>query len=230
MEAIVLAGGLGTRLLSIVSDVPKPMALVAERPFLQYVLDDLNDKGVKHVVIAVCYMKECIMDFFKNEYYKNIRIDYSIEDKPLCTGGAIKKALELCHEDYVIVVNGDTYFDVNLNDMSKEITLDINVLIAIKKMNKFSRYGEVKIDNEFYIVEFSEKKYCEDGFINGGIYIVKRNSLKKYPEKFSLENDYFHDLLVERKMKAYVSQGFFIDIGIPEDYKRAQKLFREKLY
>ncbi|MHC1724262.1 MAG: nucleotidyltransferase family protein [Aminipila sp.] len=227
MEAIILAGGLGTRLANVVSDVPKPMAPVAGKPFLQYILDDLIDKGITHVIIAVCYKKECIIDFFGSSY-KNISINYSIEEKPLYTGGAIKKALSMCKEQEVFVINGDTYFDVNLKDMLLDASKDVEILIAVKRMFDFSRYGEVKINSQKIVEAFNEKKYCKEGFINGGIYLIKRSCLTKFPEAFSLENDYFPLILEQGKMKAFKSEGFFIDIGIPEDYKLAQACFKEK--
>ena len=115
-EAIVLAGGFGTRLAHIVSDVPKPMAPVCGRPFLRFILDDLQKKGVERIILATGYKRECIEEFF-GTHYRGMEIVYSPEDTPLGTGGAIKRALSLCREDWVAVLNGDTYFDVDFSTL-----------------------------------------------------------------------------------------------------------------
>lgn len=225
MEAIILAGGFGTRLASVVTDVPKPMAPVAEQPFLKYIVEDLINQGIKKIIIAVCYKKECIMDYFKDNY-KGIEIEYSIEDHPLKTGGAIKQALEKCKNDKVFVINGDTYFEVDLCDMSNfSQQYNSNVVIAVRRMLEFSRYGQVVIqDNK--IEMFKEKEYCTDGLINGGIYLLSRKILEDYPVMFSLEDDFFPKILENEKIFAYESKGYFIDIGVPEDYLKAQEYFR----
>lgn len=124
MQAIILAGGFGTRLKSMVSAVPKPMAPVNGRPFLSYLLDNLNNYGFQKVVLAVGYQKESIINFYKNRY-KNIAIQYSVEEEPLGTGGCLKQAMELIDEDYVFVLNGDTMFDINYHEMAKLETLSI---------------------------------------------------------------------------------------------------------
>ena len=228
MEASVLAGGFGTRLAQVVKDVPKPMAPVAGKPFLQYVVDDLIDQGVDRIVFAVCYMKEVIIDFFHNSY-RGAEVSYSIETEPLQTGGAIRQALELCMEKQVLVINGDTFFSVDLSAMrraamrsGKEIT------IAVKEMYDFSRYGKVSVNDDMEVTAFHEKQYCERGYINGGVYDINRTVLKTYPVKFSMEELCFPKLLQDRQIGAFISNGLFIDIGIPEDYARSQTLFGVK--
>lgn len=226
MEAIVLAGGFGTRLAQVVKDVPKPMAPVCGRPFLEYLLDWLISQSADRIVLAVGYKKECIIDHFGHEY-KGAAIAYSVEDTPLYTGGAAKKALGLCHDERIFVVNGDSWFPVNLRRMrSGAEASGMPVIIAVKRMHHFSRYGNVSIDCEGVITAFNEKRFCEDGFINGGIYDVARTALEGYPAAFSMENDYFPVLVRERRIRAFPDDGSFIDIGIPEDYDRAQELFR----
>jgi len=156
MEVIILAGGFGTRLNHIVPDVPKPMAPINEEPFLKYIFEYLLKNGVTHTVIAAGYKAECIQEYFGDEY-KGIKISYSIEDMPLGTGGALKKAMDCCNEDDVFILNGDTYFDVDLIEMkvfhekhSSKLT------IAVKSLNNFDRYGSVIIKNDI-IKEFVEK-------------------------------------------------------------------------
>lgn len=231
MEAIVLAGGLGTRIAKVVKDVPKPMAPISDKPFLEYIIDDLINKGINKIILAVGYKKEYIIDYFGNSY-KNIKIVYSDEDIPLFTGGAIKKSLSFCEEKEVFVVNGDTYFDVDLQTMLKYFkkNMEIKAGIAVKEMENFYRYGKVDIDSNNFVLRFNEKQFCEKGYINGGIYIIKNNCLDDYPQKFSLENDFFPRELKNKSILAYRSDGFFIDIGIPEDYKYAQTCLKEILY
>jgi len=227
MEAIILAGGFGTRLRQVVSDVPKPMAPINKKPFLVYIFNWLNRYNVTHVVLAVGYKKEVIIDYFGKKY-KNIDIDYSVEDTPLFTGGAIKKALNNCKEDNVFIINGDTFFDVNLQELlAQHINLSANFTISVKQMNNFDRYGIVKINEDKDVIGFEEKKYHEKGYINGGIYCIKRDLLNKIRKQaFSFEKDYMEKYYLKDLIKAYFSDNYFIDIGIPEDYLKAQSDFK----
>ena len=227
MEAIILAGGFGTRLSQVVKDVPKPMAPVAGHPFLKYVLDDLIEQGVDRIVLAVCYKKECILDYFGDQY-ANAEIVYSVEDKPLLTGGAIKKALTECQEQRVFVINGDTFFKVDLKAMRAYSQKEKKTItIAVKEMMECSRYGLLSINEHNEVTAFHEKQFCQRGFINGGIYDIRRDALDDAPEKFSLEQEFFPHMLRKLEIAAFVSNGAFIDIGVPEDYEKAQYLFKE---
>ena len=227
MEAIVLAGGFGTRLAHVVSDVPKPMAPVAGKPFLEYIMNDLVDCGVDHIVIAVHHKKETIMDHF-GASFRGVSVEYSIEDTPLKTGGAIKKALAQCREDRVLVINGDTFYKVPLKEMhSFAAEKNVPIVIAVKEMTDFSRYGKVDVDGNDLVTQFHEKEFCERGYINGGIYCVERTALDTYPETFSIEESCFPELLKRGHIAAFRSNSYFIDIGIPEDFERAQADFKE---
>lgn len=227
MEAIVLAGGFGTRLASVVQDVPKPMAPVAGKPFLEYILDDLVKQGVTRIILAVHFKKECIIDHFGSSYH-GVEVLYSVEESPLFTGGAIKKAMQFCQEEYVWVINGDTYFEVSMEEMRQSVSKsDKAAAIAVKKMKDFDRYGKVDVDQNGNVIAFHEKAPCTEGLINGGIYYLQKDNLSGCPEKFSLENDYFPELLKNGKIGAFISEGYFIDIGIPEDYDRAQRYLRK---
>ena len=223
MEAIILAGGFGTRLSTVVSDVPKPMAPIKGRPFLEYLLDDLNEKGINRIILAVGYKKEIIKSHFK-EKYKNIDIVYSDEDIPLGTGGAIKKALTLTKDEDIFIINGDTFFDVDLKEMYQFHKKNSSKLtLAIKDMEKFDRYGSLILEG-YKIIKFEEKKYIDKGYINGGIYLIKKELLnKEKKESFSFEKDILENEMLKIEKYGYKSKGYFIDIGIPEDYYKFQK-------
>ncbi|WP_054741955.1 nucleotidyltransferase family protein [Cellulosilyticum ruminicola] len=223
MEAIILAGGLGTRLREAVKDVPKPMAPVNDRPFLQYILEYLGKHNIVKVVLAVGYKWEVIRDYFGNQY-KDIKIEYSVEEEQLGTGGAIKQALAQCDEEDIFVINGDTYFDVNLLDMlNHHKETGAQLTIATKKMYEFDRYGTVQSDDN-RIVKFEEKKFNMEGSINGGIYLLKKSLLNTIVEKkFSFEKDIMEKLVTERFFSAFESNTYFMDIGIPSDYKQFQE-------
>lgn len=231
MEAIILAGGFGTRLAHIVSDVPKPMALVYNKPFLEYVLKYLIDNGISKIVIAVGYKQEVIKKYF-GEKYGSCEIKYSSEDKPLFTGGAIKKALDICESEDVVVLNGDTFFNVSLKEMILFHTKNKSELtLALKEMNNFDRYGTVEVDENFRITSFKDKKYTNSGKINGGLYIIKKEILNGiHEEKFSFETDFMEKHIEESRMYGFLSKGYFIDIGIEMDYRKAQDDFQSGEY
>ena len=219
MEAIVLAGGFGTRLKEIVKEIPKPMANINGKPFLEILLTFLKKRGIKKVVLSVGYKQQYIINYFKNDFL-GLEVIYSKEDEPLKTGGAIKKALKLTKNENIFILNGDTFFNVALQDMlKKHIAREGDITVALKKMYKFSRYGSVVL-NKDKIIKFKEKKYCEEGFINGGIYIIKRDILKNERDIFSFE-EYLSN--VQKTIYGYKCDEYFIDIGIPKDYYKAQK-------
>ena len=171
-EAIILCGGLGTRLRSVISDVPKPMAPINNKPFLAFVLEYLKKQNISRVVLAVSYKYEIIQEYFGNSYL-GMQILYSIEKEPLGTGGAILEALNLINSDSCYVLNGDTFFDVNLDRLKLD---DSDICVALKPMKNFDRYGSVDIDNNSYISAFNEKKFTSNGLINGGVYLIKKNT------------------------------------------------------
>ena len=225
-EAIVLAGGFGTRLQSVVSDVPKPMAPVAGRPFLTYLLDRLRNQGYLHVVLATGYLHEKVEAFFGKEYH-SISIDYAREFSPLGTGGAIVNALQYCHEDYVTVVNGDTLFDIDHSELiDLSVTKRTQLAIVLRQVPDSGRYGAVETDADGRITAFREKDpTAGKGLINGGIYRVDRHLLDDHSigEPFSFEKELMQQRYHNERFYAYASGAYFIDIGIPDDYARAQK-------
>ena len=176
-EAVILAGGFGTRLSHVVSDVPKPMAPVYGRPFLCYLLDRLIDAGIGRIVLATGYKHECIEDYFGTEY-RGVEIVYSQETTPLFTGGAIRQAADKIQSDDFVVLNGDTLFDIDLTKLYDfHIKNHANLSIALRHVTDTSRYGSVACTND-HIVAFSEKtESLGAGDINGGIYAVNRDWL-----------------------------------------------------
>ncbi|MCF8423380.1 MAG: nucleotidyltransferase family protein [Bacteroidia bacterium] len=225
-EAIILAGGFGTRLQAVVKDVPKPMAPINNEPFLNYIFPYLKHYNIEHVVLSTGYLSEKISEYYKNEY-KGIKISYTKEVNPLGTGGGIRLALEKCFTDNVLVLNGDSFFDVDLNSYYKQHSiLKSNCSLALRSINNAARYGTIKLDDTFVIKAFKEKDNVElPGLINGGVYILNRELFLNETEEnitFSIEKDFFEKRIDQLKILGFEYQGYFIDIGIPEDYKKAQ--------
>jgi len=221
-EAIILAGGFGTRLKSVVSDVPKPMALVRDIPFLSYLLEQLHKYDFTKVIIAAGYKSDVIESYY-GPFYKKIKLVYSIEKEPLGTGGAISEASSMIESDYFFVLNGDTFFKIDFKSMEGNfIKSKSGLSVALKAMVNFDRYGTV-ITNGERITSFNEKAFCEKGLINGGIYLINKSWFRQRVENkvFSFEKDILEKCVVEEEITYHKSDGYFIDIGIPEDYERA---------
>lgn len=222
--AIVLAGGLGSRMRKLNSSLPKPMLDIAGKPFLAYLLDYLCAQGISKTILSVGYQSEAIIKAFRNRH-NNIEILYAIEDQPLGTGGAIKNALSMVENTHVFVLNGDTYFPVDLSKLlqhhenhSSDITL------ALKHMIETERYGKVVIDEDNRIVGFIEKEKMGAGLINGGIYVVCRDVFKgiNLPLEFSFERNFLARHLHQLRTYGIQFSEYFIDIGVPQDYDRAR--------
>ncbi len=225
-EAIILAGGLGTRLRAAVPDKAKAMAPIDGRPFLEYQLQYLNKWGVRKVVVAAGYRSGQIMEYFGHAY-KGMHIAYSVEEVPLGTGGAIISALPLIKESVFLVLNGDTYFDVNLKRLDDFRKIHIATLcMALKFMDHPSRYGRVEINPSNRITGFREKAPAGEGpgLMNGGLYMIDRALLEKYPipERFSFEKEFLQKYFGKEAFYGMKCHSYFIDIGLPEDYKTAQ--------
>jgi D-glycero-alpha-D-manno-heptose 1-phosphate guanylyltransferase len=227
-QAIILAGGLGTRLRSAVPDLPKCMAPVAGKPFLEHVIDYFQLQGINEFIFAVGYKSEIIIDFVRSRYPQLIA-DFSIEKELLGTGGAIRLAAGMARYKDVLVSNGDTIFKIDvkqLSDFHQSALADCT--IVLKPMTNFERYGVVEISTGNKINSFKEKQFYETGLISGGIYALNVESFLKeeLPQKFSFENDYLEALYKQRNMFGIVQDRYFIDIGIPADYEQAQTDFK----
>lgn len=248
MEVIVLAGGLGTRLRPVLPEIPKCLAPIGSRPFLEYLLRWLGQYPVEHVVFSVGHLKEQVISYVQSRQWP-FSYDFAVEDTPLGTGGGIRLALAKCHSDKVFVVNGDTFFPVDLGAMP----FDFPVTLALKPMRDFDRYGSVSVSsiaesptpgknyfssscskNQFSpaiakptrvkVTAFHEKAPCKEGLINGGVYAIDRSrvDLESLPERFSFEKEVLESGAALGQIGGYVSNAYFIDIGVPEDYAKAQ--------
>ncbi|MGL4346954.1 MAG: HAD-IIIA family hydrolase [Chitinophagaceae bacterium] len=223
-EAIILAGGLGTRLRTVIQDIPKPMAEIQGKPFLSFLLDQLQFFGFNKVVLAVGYKHEYIRQFYGNQY-KDLDLVYTIEDKPLGTGGAIWKALDYTTENDVLILNGDSIFLCDIHQLIDFHYEKKSMLtIALKEAENFDRYGTVLLNNENRIIEFKEKQFLDKGIFNTGIYVVNKQmrSEVKVSQQFSFEKD-----ILEKEKNNFLFVGkifknYFIDIGIPEDFHKAR--------
>ena len=227
-EAIILAGGFGTRLSHVVSDVPKPMAPVYGKPFLTYLIDRLIDAGIRRVILATGYKHECIESYFGTSY-RGIEIVYSQETTPLFTGGALLQAAQKIQSEDFVVLNGDTLFDIDLQKLYDfHVQNHANLTIALRQVADTSRYGSVTCTND-NIVAFKEKaESIGAGDINGGIYAINREWLmnQNLPTKFSFEKELMQPLAGDPSFYGLRFNNYFIDIGVPEDYYRAQEEFK----
>lgn len=224
-EAIVLAGGFGTRLKSVVHEVPKPMAPIGARPFLELVLDHCFNYNIERIVLAVGYKHEIIKAHFGTSY-RGMHLDYSIEKEPLGTGGGILQAIKMCQTDSVVILNGDTLFKTNLAQLGQFFyDKEADLALALCSMKEFDRYGTVEIVDEQKITAFKEKTYQKEGHINAGVYILNKQILLQTGLKgrFSFEKDFMEGYVDKLRFYGRTSADYFIDIGIPEDYKKAQK-------
>ena len=223
-EAMILSGGMGTRLKGTVPDLPKVMAPIAGKPFIYYLIKNLEKKGIRHFVFLLGYKHDIISDYL-NTHFKHINKTYVIEELPLGTGGAIKNGLTYCKENNIVITNGDTYFDVDIEKMEQtHIERTSECTLALKPMKNYDRYGSVIFDNHSLITDFIEKKHTSEGYINGGFYLLNKASFLNHPLEnvFSFEKDYLENKSPVKKMYATIHDTYFIDIGIPEDYRKAQ--------
>lgn len=227
MECIILAGGQGTRLQSVVNDVPKCLAPINGKPFLDYLLNYLESQFVDHVVLSLGYKYELVLDYLKGRAF-TFKVSWVIEKTPLGTGGGIKLALNKTKSKNVFILNGDTYFPIDLRNMAKIHTADTALTVATKTLFNIERYGLVNINEEQNITSFEEKKPVNKGLINGGIYILNKAHFAtiNLPEQFSLEKEFMEVYVDTLKFKSYESDATFIDIGIPQDYALAADILK----
>lgn len=224
MQILILAGGLGTRLKDIVSDRPKPMALVNDIPFLQYIINNLKRQNLCDIILAVGYMHDKIKDYFNDGKDFGVSIQYAIEDRLLGTGGAIKNAENLYKGNQIMVLNADTYFNINYAEMIKfHNDKNAKLTIALTKTNDAQRYGKVELDDSKKVISFSEKSNVPtSNYVNGGIYIMNHEaiSLIEPHKNASFEKEVIPKILKKYDIYGFESNGYFIDIGIPDDYKK----------
>jgi NDP-sugar pyrophosphorylase family protein len=228
MGAAVLAGGLGSRLRPVVMDRPKVLAEVGGRPFLAYILDQLDQAGVREVVLCTGYMAESIWRAF-GDRYKSLTLKYSEEMQPLGTGGALRQALPHCFSDPILVLNGDSFIDADLGGYCEWFyENDLETAILLTMVPDASRFGRVVVREDGLIMRFEEKSGHHDaGLINAGVYILKKDVVLSIPEgrRYSLERQLFPKL-TGKSLYGYLTKGSFIDIGTPESYLSAEEFFK----
>jgi len=232
-EAIILAGGLGTRLRDAVPELPKCMAPVGGQPFIRYVTDYFRKSGIEHFIFALGYKSDYFDEFFAAAFppgTNKLSYSVSLEQEPLGTGGAIRQACTLAKTGTVLILNGDTFFRIDLAALSAfHIEKDADCSLCLKPMRDFDRFGVVELDEKQRVVDFREKQHYVSGLINGGVYALntRRFSTEGLPEKFSFEKDYLEK--GNRSLYGIVQDNYFIDIGIPEDYRRVQEEINQLL-
>lgn len=229
-SAIILAGGLGTRLRSVVPDLPKPMAPISGRPFLEHQLDYWIKQGVSHFVLSVCYRHEIIVNHFGNRY-KGAGLDYVIEQTPLGTGGGLLLAAEKVHRDEsFLLLNGDTYFAVDLKTLIEfSLANDADWCFSLFRTREEGRYMGMEISPQGQITTLKSGAGQPDRLANGGVYWVNPRALlrEKFSpcDKVSLEDDIFPTAMAAgQRLLGIEFPGAFIDIGVPDDYHRASTL------
>lgn len=227
MEAIVLAGGFGTRLRAVVPDLPKPMAPVAGRPFLEILLKSLAANGFTRVVLSLGFLAEKITERF-GDRFAGMELVYEIETTPLGTGGAVRQALTRCTEDHVFVFNGDTYLALEVGVVEAHWQAHRRPVIVAREVPDAERYGRLGV-TDGRVTAFAEKSVRGPGLINAGCYVMPPNLLDAFApgQPFSLENDFLAKTAGAQPFDVFVTKGQFIDIGVPDDYARAQTELRE---
>ncbi len=222
MEAVVLAGGFGTRLKQVVPDLPKPMAPVAGRPFLEILLSMLARKGFTRIVLSLGFMSEKIISNFGDNYL-GMELVYEVENQPLGTGGAIRAALTHCLADHAFIFNGDTYLDLEVNELECLWQGSHNPVIVVREVPDTARFGRVDM-NDGRVTAFLEKGEAGLGLINAGCYVLPKHGLDDFSlgQAFSIETEFFIKYLQCIRFDGFVTQGRFIDIGVPNDYALAQ--------
>lgn len=201
------------------------MAPVAGKPFISYVIDYFKEEGINRFVFSLGYLNEIIIDYLEKNYPKLDKV-YSIEAEPLGTGGAIRLACLKAETEDFLILNGDTIFKVDLAALAKQHeSKKASCTLCLKPMTNFDRYGVVEIDQNNRVKSFKEKQHYQAGNINGGVYALNKSKFLElsFPEKFSFEKDFLEKEYQRGEMFGLIQNGYFIDIGIPDDFNRAQR-------
>ncbi|RPI83287.1 MAG: hypothetical protein EHM41_16280, partial [Chloroflexi bacterium] len=229
-KALILAGGLGTRLRPLLNDRPKPMAPIAGKPFLEYLLLQLSHYHVQDIILSIGYQAKLISDYFEDGKRWNLQIQYSYEEQPLGTAGAVKLAEDYLQGDTFLVLNGDSFFNLDLTSfIQQHHSKNAQATIALSAVESSQRYGRIELDQDGQILRFLEKS-SEEGsqhttsLINAGVYLFNRPVLDIIPSGIpvSLEREIF-PVLIGRQFYGVPYSAFFIDIGVPEDYLKLQQ-------
>ncbi|KZN66887.1 sugar phosphate nucleotidyltransferase [Pseudoalteromonas luteoviolacea] len=229
MDVIVLVGGKGTRLKTVISNLPKPLAPIGNRPFFDLVLHKLHDAFCHdlHLILATGHMHECFEQYAKANQ-THAKISLSRETQPLGTGGAIRRAMQFSTQENVLVLNGDCYFDINYQDFAQRVTSKSAVCLAAAHVPDISRFGALTIDaNSGLVTEFLEKGKHGAGYINAGVYLLNKTEfLASTPScPFSFEQ-YLSEYAFTKALYSQCYRADFIDIGTPDDYQKAQSMLK----
>lgn len=227
MEAVILAGGLGSRLRTAVPNIPKPMAPIQGRPFLEILLGSLAGKGFRRTVLSLGYMAETISSHFGASFAR-MDLAYVVEDSPLGTGGAVRLAMTECSVDHVFVFNGDTYVDLDVESVEQLWQAKHRTILVGQRVEDSGRYGRLLV-SKGHLCGFSEKGVAGPGIINAGCYVIGTKQLDGWPlnTPFSLEVDYLTPSIAAEQVELFQTSGLFIDIGVPEDFTRAQTILAD---
>lgn len=228
LTCVILAGGLGTRLSPVVNDVPKPMALVAGRPFLEYLIAQVREAGFTDVVLCIGYKAYVIENHFGDGRKYGVEIRYSREEKLLGTAGALALARPLIRSDPFLVMNGDSYCAVDFLDLlAQHRARGAVATIVVTQVKDISRYGSIVLGDNDMVIHFCEKDQANEtqAYVNAGIYMLNQVILDLVPvgKPCSIEYEVF-PMLAGRGLYAFRQPGAFIDIGVPTTFKAAQTL------
>jgi len=226
IDVVILCGGYGKRLQGVIKDIPKPMAKIKHRPFLSILIDFIASYGFKRFILCTGY-KADIIERYYSQRYNSLIIEFSREEKPLGTGGAIKNAENYIKSSPFLVANGDSFCKINLKEfVGFHLKRDALISIAVTNTDICDDYGVITINNLQQIVEFDEKaKGYKNSLINTGFYLLQREVFLLMPEKnnFSIERDFFPKI-IKRNLYAFETQESLIDIGTPKRYEKAKHL------
>ena len=223
-QAAILVGGLGTRLGSLTQGTPKPMLPISGCPFLEFLLDELSRHGISEILLLAGYRAENIFSKYHGKKWRGAQVQVIVEESPLGTGGALRSAKNRLHEQFLLL-NGDSLFDINLCDFLCEAAISSALAhIALSTNSVGDRYGRVKLHKDGIVAEFYSSGGDGVGPINAGIYCLRRELLEQIPEKkVSFEESVLHPLAKAGGVTASQYDGYFLDIGVPEDFNKAQR-------
>lgn len=223
---VILAGGLGTRLRSVVKELPKPLAPVAGKPFLWWLLRSLELQGATDVYLSTGYKADLISNNFGDSFGR-LRLTYVTEEEPLGTGGAVMRAAAHIDAPEFFVLNGDTLAVVDLALLERHADeKPMDVIMSVVRVPDATRYGTISFEDDGRVTEFKSKGAPGPGYISAGVYLLNKNALINagLPEKFSIEQDFFERKIADLKIMAINCVQNFIDIGVPSDYELAQEV------
>jgi NDP-sugar pyrophosphorylase family protein len=232
VPVIILAGGLGTRLWPLFKDRPKPMAEILNKPFLEYIILNLKYQAFTDIILAVSYMKEFVVEYFGDGSEFGVHIKYSVEDVPLGTGGAIKRASMMVDEERFICMNGDTFSDVSLFDLLHyHLAKNAKITLALKAVEDRARYGSVDIDRNGKILTFDEKRFKGAGLINTGVYVFEKSIFEKYPTLIITDVFSPDDWQSWQKFNQIIPKEIYLtgDELISSNKERLEKAIKDKL-